>query len=100
MRNRQKFTNEFKEEAVRIALTSNQPLAQTASELGIKKSTFYGWIKDNMQDKIEVSQISKPSGQIKALEDENRKLKQQLKRTEQERDLLKKAAAYFANQGL
>lgn len=37
---------------------------------------------------------------MQALEEENKRLKQQLKRTEQERDILKKAAAYFAIQDL
>lgn len=42
MHKKRKFTNEPREEAVKIALSSDQPLAQTASEFGIKKSTFYG----------------------------------------------------------
>lgn len=100
MQKRRKFTNELKEEAVKVALSSDQPLAQTASEFGIKKTTFYGWVKDHMNNKIEPSQNSRSSSQIKALEAENHKLKKQLKRTEQERDILKKAAAYFAIQDL
>ena len=95
-----RISPESKEEAIKLALSSNQPLAQTASEFGIKKSTFYGWVKDNMNNKIEPSQTSKASSQMKALEAENNKLKKQLKRTEQERDILKKAAAYFAIQDL
>ena len=100
MHKRRKFTNELKEEAVKVALSSDQPLAQIASEFGIKKSTFYGWVKDHMNDKTEPSQTKKSSPQVKALEEENNKLKKQLKRTEQERDILKKAAAYFAIQDL
>lgn len=100
MQSKRKFTNEFKEEAVKLALSSDQPLSKIASELGIKKTTFYGWVKDNMNVKTEASQTIRSSGQVKVLEEENRTLKKQLKRTEQERDILKKAAAYFAIQDL
>ncbi|MFN7096414.1 MAG: transposase [Gammaproteobacteria bacterium] len=47
MSNRDK---EFKKEAVRLALTSPQPIAKTALDLGIKESTLYSWVscaKDN-----------------------------------------------------
>lgn len=100
MQKRRKYTNEFKEEAVKVALSSDQSLAQTASEFGINKTTFYGWVKDNMANKTDIPSGKNLSNQMQALEEENKRLKQQLKRTEQERDILKKAAAYFAIQDL
>ena len=95
-----KFTNEFKEESVKLALSSGQPIAKIANELGISKTTFYGWVKAGMNKKTEISQINSPSSRIKSLEEELKQLKKLLKRTEQERDILKKAAAYFAIQDL
>ena len=54
-----------KEEAIKLALSSGQPFAQTASEFVITKSTFYGWVKDHMNNKKDrtFSKTSKASSQ-------------------------------------
>lgn len=54
-----------------------------------------------MQEKISLLKTSKTnSAKYQALEQENRSLRSQLKRAQQERDILKKATAYFASQEL
>lgn len=94
----QKYTNEFKEEAVKIAMNSDQPYSTTAKELGINPRTFYNWTSGPMLDSVPTSNINKKNMNTTLLELEIKELKKKLKKTEMERDILKKAAAYFANQ--
>lgn len=86
------YKSEFKESAVKLAIESKRPIAQTAKELGITKTTLYTW----------VDKYSKPKGIIMSedehLYDELKRLKKDLARVTQERDLLKKATAYFAKE--
>lgn len=86
------YATEFKESAVRLAIESKQPMAQTAKELGITRTTLYSW----------VDKYSKPRESImrtdEHLYDELKRLKKELAKVTQERDLLKKAAAYFAKE--
>lgn len=88
------YTSEFKESSVELAVESNQPVADTARNLGINVNTLHGWIH----------KYSKPAtSAVKSSEhhfDENKRLKKELYQVTQERDLLKKAAAYFARQTL
>lgn len=90
-----KYTKEFREEAVRLALDSTSTVAQVAKDLGVKTWTLRGWIKDH-REKTGASSPGKPE----SLEEENRRLKRELAILRQERDLLKKAAAYFAKEQL
>ena len=99
MLSRIKYTSEFKLEAVRLALSSDQSTAMTAKNLGIKTNTLYTWVSKAMQDKTNLPKSPKINNvKYQELEQENRNLKTKLKRAEQERDILKKAAAYFASQ--
>jgi transposase len=86
------YPAEFKESAVKLAIESKQPVAQTAKELGITRTTLYTW----------VDKYSKPKEQTmrtdEHLYDELKRLRKDLARVTQERDLLKKAAAYFAKE--
>lgn len=86
------YSAEFKESAVKLAIESKQAVAKTAKELGITKTTLYSW----------VNKYSKPKESImrtdEYLYDELKRLKKELVRVTQERDLLKKAAAYFAKE--
>jgi transposase len=86
------YTREFKEEAVRLAQTSVKPIAQIARELGISASAIHGWRK-------ELTEHGKDAfpgkGHQTELEEENRRLKRELERVQQERDILKKLWASF-----
>ena len=90
------YPSEFKEEAVKLALSSDKPTSQIAIELGIKPNTLYNWKDKAMKSKIPVPKKS-PSQSYQDLERENKRLQKELKRAEMERDILKKAAAYFAS---
>lgn len=95
------YTSEFKEEAVKMALASDESTATTARDLGIKESTLYNWVSRAMKDKTRaVKSGARNSKNYQELEKDNRELQRKLKKAEMERDILKKAAAYFANQEL
>ncbi len=100
MQKRIKYTSEFREEAVKLALSSESSSAMIAQELGVNKNTLYNWISNSMQEKTNFTKLSNnnANAKCKALEKENRDLKAKLKRAEAEREILKKAAAYFASQ--
>ena len=86
------YTSEFKESAVKLAIESDQPIARTAKDLGINVNTLHTWI----------GKYSKPNTVTirtdEHIYDENKRLKKELARVTQERDLLKKATAYFARE--
>jgi transposase len=80
------YTQEFKREAVRLAQTSGKPIAQIARELGISDASIHQWRKELAEHG---SEAFPGSGHQTALEEENRRLKRELERTRQERDILK-----------
>lgn len=87
------YSAEFKESAVKLANESKVPKAQVARELGINENTLYTWI-----DKYSKATIAVDVKTDKHIYDEVKSLKRELFRVTQERDLLKKAAAYFAKE--
>jgi len=88
------YTPEFKREAVRLAQTSGKPIAQVARELGISDSSIHQWRKELAEHG---SEAFPGSGHQTALEEENRRLKRELERTRQEREILKKTVAIFTH---
>jgi transposase len=90
---KQKYRAEFKENAVKRANESDN-IAETARELGVKENTLYNWV-------YQYSRTSKPDKAVRTdehLYDELKRLKKENVRLTEERDLLKKAAAYFARE--
>lgn len=86
--NRQKFNEEFKKNAVRLSYASSKTVQEVADNLGIAVSMLYRWRKRYT-----------PQGdktQYATMEDENRALRLEVAELRMERDMLKKAAAYFA----
>ncbi len=85
------YSPEFKQEAIRLAIESSQPIAQTARDLGVNPNTLYTWVTNYRQQENPGSQQAQESPQ-----DELKRLRQENARLKEERDILKKAAAYFA----
>lgn len=84
-------TEEFRREAVRIALTSGLTRKQVASDLGIGFSTLAKWIQKSKPDDLPPKVDLDLAKEVERLRKENRLLVE-------ERDLLKKATVFFANQ--
>ena len=88
-----RFTPEFKEEAVRQVVDRGYPVAQVSARLGVSAHSLYKWVKAIKPDKAE-----KHATELLEAKSEILKLRAQLRRTEEERDILKKAARYFAKE--
>ncbi len=90
------YTAEFKESSVNLAKQSKQPIAQTARELGVNANTLYTWVgKTSKAPSLKLVKSNNES-----LDEEIKRLKKELARVTQERDILKKATAYFAKESL
>ena len=88
------YSSEFRASSVKLALESDQSIAKTARDLGIKDSTLYTWI-NNQSNSKESNNMTKNN---ECHFEEVSRLKKELAIVKQERDLLKKAAAYFAKE--
>ena len=94
MKQQKEYTAEFRESAVKLAVESDQSITKTAEELGINKNTLHTWIsKYHRPKKQKLNQV-----EDEHLYDELKQLRQENKRLKEERDILKKAAAYFAKE--
>ena len=85
------YTEEFREEAVRQVVERGYTVADVSKRLGVSAQSLYKWVKastlsDDSQEK-----------ELQEVRRENLRLKAELRRTETERDTLKKAA-YFAKE--
>lgn len=89
------YPAEFRESAVKLAVESNQPISKTADELGVNKNTLHTWISKYHRPQ---QQCTSSSVGDEHLYDELKRLRQENKRLMEERDILKKAAAYFAKE--
>ena len=84
----------FRDETVRLALSSAQPYAKTARDLGVKEGSLYAWIsqhKSEAEQDVKIKEDVDLLGEIRRLQKENLRLKE-------EREILKKAAKFFANE--
>jgi transposase len=89
----QRFTPEFKDEAVRQVIERGYSVAQVSERLGVSAYSLYKWVKAAQPDDSE-----QRASELLQAKSEVLKLRAQLRRTEEERDILKKAARYFAQQ--
>jgi transposase len=85
------YTEEFRLEAIRQVTEKGHPASQVADRLGISRKSMYDWLKKDGGVRG-IRSIHK----LDSAAEENRRLKAELKRVTEERDILKKAAAYFA----
>jgi transposase len=86
-----KRTAEFRQEAVRIALTSGLTRKQVAADFGVGFSTLSKWIQQDRKNP------EKPTAQTD-LERENAELRKENRLLREEREVLKKATIFFAGQ--
>ena len=89
---RSKYAAEFKDEAVKQVIDKGHSVVDVAKRLGIPDGVLYTWVN-------KFKKADEPiSSDFKALQAEIVKLKAELRRTTEERDILKMATAYFAKQ--
>jgi len=87
-----RYTDEFKIEAVKQVIENGYSVSETAKRLGVHPDSLKSWIKKfNSPEAIALGN-KELSAQV-----EIKQLQKELKRVTEERDILKKAAAYFAS---
>jgi transposase len=92
---RRKFTREFKLETVKLIKERGVSYAQAAADLGVVQSVLRNWVKAFAEDR----EHSFPgNGRQSPEQAEITRLKREVARLKAERDILKKAAAYFAKE--
>jgi len=96
---RRSFTREFKLEAVRLVTDGKQSVSEVSQKLGIRPDMLRAWKRqveggagDAMKD------VFRGHGKVPSQEEELRRLRREVEQLSQERDFLKKAAAYFAKE--
>lgn len=89
----QRYTPEFKDEAVRQVLERGYSVAEVAERLGVSTHSLHKWVRAVKPDITD-----QQAAEINEAKREILRLKAQLRRAEEERDILKKAARYFASQ--
>ena len=95
MSKQNRFTKEIESEAVRLAETSGRTQREIAADLGVGLSTLVRWIgrsRDQQIDHPAKDRQEDMAAELKRLKRENEILRQ-------ERDILKKATAFFAKEG-
>ncbi len=94
MGKRRRFTQMFKLEAVRLLEAGARPAAELARELGVPRNRLYKW-QEQVRNK---GAAAFPGHGPHGTNDELTRLRRELERVTEERDILKKAAAYFAKE--
>ena len=85
----QKYSEEFRRDAVRMALTSGLTRPQLSSDLGVGLSTLNKWVQKHQHDDL-------MSGPHEDIEKENARLRKEVRLLREEREILKKATIFFA----
>lgn len=92
------YSPELKASAVKMVLEELKTLSQVSADLEIPLQTLHSWV--NKGRKGELSGVHTYQPDLLSLQEENKRLKKQLALAEMEREILKKAAAYFAKDSL
>ena len=92
---RRKFSREFKVEAVKLVKERGVSAAQAARDLDVHENVLRKWIKEFGSDP---AQAFPGQGQMKPEQQEIERLRREVNKLRAERDILKKAAAFFAKE--
>ncbi len=92
---RRKYPREFKVEAVRRVVDGGEPAVEVARALDLQPNMLYGWVR---QFKAEAAEAFRGNGNMTSQDEEVRKLRRENAVLREERDILKKATAFFAKE--
>ena len=88
----QKFSEEFRREAVRLASDQKRSIPELSVELGVSTTTLRNWLRSVPREK------PTSAGRVLSLEEQVRRLSKENERLREEREILKKATAFFAKE--
>ena len=92
------YTREFREEAARLVIEERLSVGEASGRLSLPKSTLANWVRSAKASRL--GEIGKNRKPLTELEVELARVTRELAVTRMERDILKKAAAYFAKESL
>ena len=95
---RGRYTKEFREEAVKLVTQEKLSLPEAGRRLSLPPSTIANWVKQDKAGRL--GEIGKAYRPLTEIEIELYRTKRELEQVKMERDILKKAAAYFARESL
>jgi transposase len=96
---RRVFTREFKFEAVRLLIEGKQSVGELAASLGVRPDMLRDWRRQvERRPRAETKELFRGKGKAVTQEEELKRLERENETLRQERDFLKKAAAYFAKE--
>jgi transposase len=99
-RQTKQYTAQFRDEVTKLVLNGEKTAAQVARELGIPKGTLAYWVREARERRGEPPEVVDGSELTKSEKDELLRLRRENEQLRQERDILKKAAAFFAKESL
>lgn len=97
MTKRTQYSREFKVEAVRLVTDQSYPVAQVARDLNLHENLLRKWVRESA---MTAHQKESPSKDTASQQAEINRLKKELAKLTMERDIMKKAMAYFARDTL
>jgi transposase len=97
MGKRRRFSREYKREAVRLVTERGVAVVQAARDLGLNANVLWRWVREHVADP---AHAFPGEGQQKPDEAELTRLRREVAKLKMERDILKKAAAYFAKESM
>ena len=102
-RRRRRYSAEFRAEAVKLAMRSDDTFDVLAARLGMNRGTLYSWYRDEMaksrtKKKRKPAANETPEDELQRLRREVAKLQRKLESAEEDKLILKKAAAFFARE--
>jgi transposase len=93
-RRRGRYTDEFKSDAVRLVLDEKLPVARVARDLGVHQNTLHGWVNKVRSEQAGVNGEDLSDDEREEL----KRLRREIRILREEREILKKAAAFFAKE--
>ena len=97
---RSKYSKEFRDSTVQLILNNNESVVKVAADLDVNSQTIYNWISRYKKAHNIPLMVSHRTTIKEPIEDELKRLRRENKILKQERDILKKATAYFAKETL
>jgi transposase len=94
-RKRAKHSPEYKREAIRRVVDDKESIASVARSLGLARETMYRWVREFRENPDEAF---RGNGKLTSQDEEIRQLRRKVAELEEEREILKKAAAFFAKE--
>jgi transposase len=90
-----KYPPEFRRDALELVRSSKRPIAEVARSLGVNEGTLWNWVRD---ERNAAARAADPEGLSESERDELKRLRREVTELRTDKEILKRAAAYFARE--